>query len=145
MRNAVLAVFLAAFAGPVFAQSEQPQAAYQDYVRSMQNDKNIRIGKSRIFTYDEWVQYCRGEFAGQVVKSRWRRDTTCRKFVNPPAEQFVVAVLPVLQQITPPARAADAQSKINPEEQARWFNEQQRVRLCNANPAASGCLSPWSR
>jgi hypothetical protein len=70
-------------------QAEQP--AYQEYVRFLLKQKEIKAGRGTIFTYTQWVQYCRGEYTGTVVKVGGRRDRTCRDFVNP-SDQATSAV-----------------------------------------------------
>jgi hypothetical protein len=146
--RALALVALALVSSPAFAQSEQP--AYHEYVRSLQNDKNVRSGRSTIFTYAQWVQYCRGEFRGPVVRSRWRRDTTCRNFVNPPV------VLPTISNVATATSPADALPAnwnfMDAQEQAWWMCREDPERVTarcknvtkqgeRASPAASAQTS----
>src|SRR5688572_27620965 len=78
-----LIVLMAAAAAVQTQTVEQP--AYHEYVRFMQNKKEIRTGKLTVFTYPQWVQYCRGEYTGTVKRVGGLFDRTCRHFANPPS------------------------------------------------------------
>lgn len=116
---------------PAYAQ----QPAYYDYVRFMEGKKEIRSGKVTIFTYPQWVQYCRGEFAGPVRKigGRGRGDRTCLNFIDP----RVANLTRTEPSSSPTARAADLPPNWNfmdANEQARWRNEQQAGRTVAQYP-----------
>jgi hypothetical protein len=136
--GSVLIMLMASAAAAQSVESkalEQPQPAYHEYVRSLGNDKDVRSGKKRVFAYTEWVQYCRGEFTGQVVRSRWRRDTTCRKFVNPPSEYAAVAepVAVVVEQAQPQGPKKPVNwNLMNAWQQAQWWCMQHDMAQCKA-------------
>lgn len=129
MRKAIcgygLIMLMASAAALQTQEAEQP--AYQEYVRFMQKQKEVKTGKGTIFTYPQWVQYCRGEYTGTVVKvgGRGRGDRTCRNFVNPtytPSEEATSAV---------PQKPANW-NFMNAAEQAQWWCAQGDRAQCNA-------------